>query len=86
MVSAVYIVGALVTLICGILLLRGYVRTRTKLLLWSGICFLGLALCNGLVFVDLVMLPETDLYIARLATAAVSMMILLYGLVFEGES
>ncbi|HVM94071.1 MAG TPA: DUF5985 family protein [Terriglobales bacterium] len=86
MVSAVYIVGALVTLVCGILLLRGYVRTRTKLLLWSGICFLGLALSNGLVFVDLVMLPETDLYIARLATAAVAMMILLYGLVFEGES
>jgi len=86
MVSAVYIVGALVTLVCGVLLLRGYVRTRTKLLLWSGICFLGLALSNGLVFVDLVMLPETDLYIARLATAAVAMMILLYGLVFEGEA
>jgi len=86
MVSAVYIIGALVTLICGVLLLRGYVRTRTKLLLWSGICFLGLALSNGLVFVDLVMLPEVDLYISRLATAAVAMMILLYGLVFEGES
>ena len=86
MVSAVYIIGALVTLICGVLLLRGYVRTRTKLLLWSGICFLGLALSNGLVFVDLDMLPEVDLYISRLATAAVAMMILLYGLVFEGES
>ncbi|MGB9198182.1 MAG: DUF5985 family protein [Terriglobales bacterium] len=86
MVSAVYIIGALVTLTCGVLLLRGYARSRVKLLLWSGLCFIGLALSNALVFVDLVIFPEVDLYILRLLTAALAMMILLYGLVWEGES
>ncbi len=86
MVSAVYIIGAVVTLVCGVLLLRGYARSRAKLLLWSGLCFLGLALSNALVFVDLIMLPQVDLYILRLLTAALAMMILLYGLVWEGES
>jgi len=86
MVSAVYIFGAVVTFVCGVLLLRGYARSHAKLLLWSGLCFLGLAFSNGLVFVDLIMLPQVDLYILRLLTAALAMMILLYGLVWEGES
>jgi len=84
--AAVYILGALVTLACGVLLLRGYFRTRTKLLLWSAICFLGLAASNFLVFVDLIMFPKVDLYFWRLITAAIAMLILIYGLVWEGES
>jgi hypothetical protein len=82
---AVYVLGTLTTLICGVLLLRGYSRTRTRLLLWSGLCFLGLAISNALIFVDLVLIPEIDLYFWRLLTAAVAMMILLYGLIWEGE-
>ncbi|MCE9553301.1 MAG: DUF5985 family protein [Planctomycetes bacterium] len=83
---AVYILGTLVTLMCSILLLRGYVRSRARLLLWSGICFLGLAISNSLIFVDLVLYPEADLYFLRLSTAALAMMVLLYGLVWESES
>jgi hypothetical protein len=84
--SAVYVLGTLTTLACGVLLLRGYLRTRMKLLLWSGICFIGLALSNLLIFVDLVMLPDVDLYFWRLVTAALSMLVLLYGLIWEGEA
>jgi len=85
MASAVYILGALVSLICAVLLLRGYARGRKKLLLWSGLCFLGLALSNSLVFVDLVILKDIDLYPYRLATTAVSMALLLYGLIWESN-
>jgi hypothetical protein len=85
MAPAVYILGTLVALACGILLLRGYGRGRQRLLLWSGICFLGLSLSNFLIFVDLIILPERDLYLFRLATAALSMLLLLYGLIWEGE-
>lgn len=85
MATFFYIMCALVLLLCGILLTRAYLRSRLRLLLWSAICFLGLAISNLLVFVDLIMLPEIDLYIARLATAAVAMMILLYGLIWEGH-
>ena len=85
MAAAVYILGFLVTLTCGVLLSRAYAVGRKRLLLWSAICFFGLAVSNLLVFVDLVLLPNVDLYPARLITAALAMVILLYGLIWEGE-
>jgi hypothetical protein len=84
--GAVYILGTLVALACAILLLRGYLRGRQKLLLWSSLCFFGLAISNFLVFIDLIILPaQVDLYPLRLATAAAAMLLLLYGLIWEGE-
>jgi hypothetical protein len=85
MAPLVYALGALTTLLCAVLLLRGYARTRQRLLLWSGLCFAILTLSNGLLFVDLVVLPEIDLYRARLATAAFAMVLLVFGLVWESE-
>ncbi len=58
--GAVYILGTLVALACAILLLRGYLRGRQKLLLWSSLCFFGLAISNFLVFIDLIILPASD--------------------------
>lgn len=84
MAPFVYILGVLVTLACSVLLLRAYGTVRKRLLLWSGICFFGLAISNLLVFVDLVIFPAIDLYRWRLLTAAVSMLVLLYGLIWEG--
>jgi len=82
----VYILGTLTTLLCAVLLLRGYSRGRQRLLLWSGLCFIGLTLNNGLVFIDLILLPtDIDLYVLRLATAATAMLVLLYGLIWEGD-
>jgi len=84
--GAVYILGTLVALACAMLLLRGYLRGRQKLLLWSSLCFFGLAISNFLVFIDLILLPaQIDLYPLRLATAAAAMLLLLYGLIWEGE-
>lgn len=85
MVSAVYSLGALTGFACAILLLRGYSRGRRKLLLWSGLCFLGLGLNSALIFLDLVMLPQTDLYPLRLWTVLVAMALMLYGLVWESN-
>ncbi|HTU33492.1 MAG TPA: DUF5985 family protein [Candidatus Acidoferrum sp.] len=85
MAPVVYILGTLTTLACGVLLLRGYARSRSKLLLWSAICFLGLAVSNALVFADLVLLPNIDLYFWRLLTASIAMVALMYGLIWESE-
>jgi hypothetical protein len=85
MSSVVYTLGALVSFTCAALLLRGYIRGRRKLLLWSGFCFLGLGVSNALIFVDLIILPETDLYLLRLWTTAVAMVLLLYGLIWESK-
>ncbi len=85
MAGAVYILGALTSLICALFLIRGYAIGRRKLLLWSGLCFSGLALSNLLVFIDLVLLPNVDLYLLRLSVTAVSMLLLLIGLVWESQ-
>jgi len=82
----VYILGTLTSLLCAALLLRGYFHSRMKLLLWSGLCFVGLTASNALLFIDLVLLPTSvDLYLLRLTTAAVAMLLLLFGLVWESD-
>ncbi|GFE83557.1 hypothetical protein GCM10011487_55570 [Steroidobacter agaridevorans] len=82
----VYLLGALVTLTSAVLLLRGFARSRSRLLLWSGLCFAGLTVSNVLLFVDLVLLgADQSLYMWRLSTAAAAMLLLVYGLVFESE-
>ncbi|MFZ0706443.1 MAG: DUF5985 family protein [Candidatus Korobacteraceae bacterium] len=82
---AVYIFGLLVTLSCGVLLTRAYTNVGKRLLLWSAICFYFLAVSNLIVFLDLIVFPAVDLYRWRLITAAVGMLILLYGLIWEGD-
>ena len=83
MAVVVYVIGFLVTGLCALLLLQAYARGAQKLLLWSGLCFVGLTITNVLVFIDLVMWTDISLYTWRLSTAAVSMLLLLYGLVWE---
>ena len=83
--TVVYTLGGLIGFCCAFLLLRSYGRTGKKLLLWSGLCFLCLGISNALIYVDLILLPSLDLYLLRLVTAAVAMILLLYGLVWESE-
>jgi hypothetical protein len=83
--SAVYILNSVTFAACAVLLMRGYWRGKRRLLLWSGLCFAGLAFSNLLVFVDLVMMPEVDLYLMRLGAAAASMLLLVCALIWEGE-
>jgi len=85
MASAVYILGTLITLGCAVLLLRGYASVRKPLLLWSGLCFVGLTASNFIVFVDLVIVPDVDLYFWRLLTAAMAAALLVYGLIWESR-
>lgn len=81
----VYILGTLTSFCCAFLLLRNYSRVEKRLLLWSGLCFVGLGISNLFVFVDLVVFPNVDLYLFRLVTAAIAMILLLYGLIWESE-
>jgi hypothetical protein len=81
----VNILGCVTAGLCALLLLRGYARVRQRLLLWSGLCFAGLTLSNALVVVDLAVVPEFSIYVWRLAVAALSLLLLLYGLIFESD-
>lgn len=83
--SVIYVAAIAASFACTVLLLRGYARTRVQLLLWTGLCFVALSLSNVFLFVDLVVLPEKELYAWRLGTAFVGVSILLYGFVWESE-
>jgi hypothetical protein len=81
----VNVLGTLVAGLCAVLLLRAYDSVRKRLLLWAGMCFAGLCVSNGLVVADLFIVPNADLYRWRLAVAAVAMLLLVYGLIFESD-
>jgi len=68
------------------LLLRGYLRTRFRLLLWSGLCFAGLTANNVLLILDRLVFVATDLSTWRLALGLASVLLLLLGMILESGS
>lgn len=80
-----YILACLTTLLCAVLLLRGFFRVRRKLLLWSGLCFTMLTVSNLFKIADLLIFFNTDLYTYRLGSGALAMALLVYGLVWESQ-
>lgn len=80
----VYLLCAATSIACAWLLYKGFQANRTRLLFWSGLCFLGLALNNILLVIDLIVLPTAvDLSLVRTGTALVAMLLLVVGLVWE---
>jgi hypothetical protein len=61
------------------------VRTRLRLLLWSALCFAGLTLNNVLLFCDKVVVTDVDLSLLRSSSALASVLVLLYGLIWESQ-
>lgn len=82
---AIYALCALAAGLCALLQLLAYRRGGYRLLLWSGLCFVGLTINNLFLVADKIVFPSVDLSLWRTSTALVSMMILLYGLVFDAE-
>ena len=81
----VYLLCALASLGCMVLLGRAYLRSRARLLLWSAICFVGLAVNNLLLFVDLVILPQIDLSLPRLLASFGGIAALVAAMAWESE-
>lgn len=81
----VYVSCAVTSFACAWLLWQGYRRTRSRLLLWSSVSFVALAVNNALLFVDLVVVPEVDLSLLRAGLSLLGVLILVIGLVWEGE-
>ena len=85
MAEAVYVLCAATSLLCAVLLLRGYSRSGARLLLWSGLCFVALFVNNALLYVDKAVLPGIDLQIWRTLAAVAGMSLMVFGLVWESE-
>lgn len=86
MAEAVYILCAVTSILCAVLLLRGYRATRTRLLFWASLCFVFLAINNVILYVDLVLLPpQYDLFWYRNTAAIIGMLLLIFGLTWESR-
>jgi hypothetical protein len=81
--AGVYVLCLLTSGACGWLLGRTYQRTRLRLLLWSSICFGFLALNNLLLVLDLLIWPQTDLRIARVAASLAAILSLIWGFIWD---
>ena len=85
MTGMVYLLCAATSLLCAVMLFRGYAQTHVRLLLWSGLCFVGLMLDNIMLYVDFVVVPDVSLEIVRKIPGLMAIMLLLFGLVWESK-
>jgi hypothetical protein len=83
--AVIYSLCALTASICAVLLLQAYRRGGYRLLLWSGLCFVGLTINNVLLVFDKLVFLEMDLSLWRTASALAAISVLLYGLVWDTE-
>lgn len=81
--EAVYILCAITSGLCAVMLLRKYRDNHTRLLMWSCLCFVGLAINNVFLFIDLIVVPEIDLSTLRMLPALIGLGILITGFVWD---
>ena len=82
---AIYVLCLLASAACAYLLLRGFSRSGTRLLFWSGVCFVFLAANSFAVILDILIFPAIDFLIIRHAASLAAVGTLLFGLVWESE-
>lgn len=85
MATTVYVLCAVLSALCAVLLLRSYLAERLRLVLWTALCFAGLAVNNLLLVVDRRILPDVDLGLLRDASGLLAVSVLLFGLIWESR-
>jgi hypothetical protein len=84
MAELVYALCALTGFACALLLLRGYAAGGGRLLLWSALCFVGLAINDTLLFAQTLYGP-LPLGTLRALSGLLGVSGLLYGLIFDTD-
>jgi hypothetical protein len=85
MAAVVYVLCALTSLTCAVLLLRAHGQRRIPLLFWSGLSFIGFALGNLFLVIDTMVMPGVDLRFFRSVPVLAGLVVLIYGLVWDSE-
>jgi hypothetical protein len=83
MAIVVYALCALTSLACALLLGRAYLADRHRLVLWTALCFCGLAGNNILMFLDLLFALELAGW--RKLPALAGVLLLLHGFVSDSR-
>lgn len=85
MAAVVYVLCALTSFACAVLLLRAYVQRKVRLLFWSGLSFVGFALGNLFLVIDRMVVPGVDLVLFRSLPVLAGLVVLIFGLVWDTE-
>ena len=85
MAELIYVLCAVTSTLCAVLLTRSYLGNRSRMLLWCALGFTGLAVNNILLLVDIVIAPDVDLAVARTGTAVAGMILIVAGLIWEEQ-
>jgi len=83
--AVVYVLCALTSFTCAVLLLRAHAQRRVRLLFWSGLGFIGFALGNLALVIDTMVVPTMDLRLFRSVPILAGLAVLIYGLVWDTE-
>jgi len=85
MPALVYTLCFLTSAVCAALLFASYFKMRTRLLFWSAISFVCLAINNFFVLGDLVLFPDINLLPMRYIAAFAAVCSMIYGFIWETE-
>jgi len=83
MSSIVYGLCAAAALMCAWLLAAGARRARSRMLVWSAVCFALLAAANIVLVLDFLVFPGIALWPVRDGLSLLAISSLIYGLVME---
>jgi hypothetical protein len=79
----IYLLCVITSLLCAWLLTRAYLRSRSRVLVWSALCFALLAINNLVLAADVLLLPDADLSLLQLLTSLSAVCVLLYAFIWE---
>jgi ABC-type glycerol-3-phosphate transport system permease component len=79
----IYLLCVITSLLCAYLLARAYRRGKTRLLIWSALCFALLAINNLVLAADVLLLPDIDLSLLQILTSLSAVCVLLYAFIWE---
>jgi hypothetical protein len=83
--TLVYTMCFATSTLCAYLLGRSFRRTRSRLLFWSALCFVLLAVVNFVVVLDMLVYPQIDFRPIRLWLSLVAVSVLLFGFIWDEE-
>jgi hypothetical protein len=85
--TLVYLLCFITSGACAALLARSFLKSRSRMLFWSALCFALLALVHLIVIFDLVIYPDSvDLRPYRLWLTLVAVAVLLFGFIWDEDS
>ncbi len=84
--ALVYALCFATSTLCAWLLGRSFRRTRSRLLMWSALCFVLLAVANFAVVLDMLVFPDVDLRPARLWLSLAAVSVLLFGFIWDEDT